>query len=88
MGKYIAGIDGGTMGVRCVIVDEKGNEVSSAYFETPTQYPKPGWVEQNAEDFMALALKSTAAAISKGNLKGGRHRVCQLYEHEINICSC
>lgn len=70
MSKYIAGIDGGTMGVRCVIVDFKGNEVSSAYFETPTTYPKPGWVEQNAEDFMDLALKSTEAAISKADIKG------------------
>ncbi len=34
MSKYIAGIDGGTMGVRCIIVDFKGNQVSSAYFET------------------------------------------------------
>ena len=70
MGKYLAGIDGGTMGVRCVIVDEKGREVSSAYFETPTTYPKPGWIEQRAEDFMDLAVQSTAAAIKKGNIKG------------------
>ena len=69
MSKYIAGIDGGTMGVRCVIVDTAGREVCSAYFETPTQYPKPGWVEQHAEDFMALSLKATAAAIKKGNIK-------------------
>ena len=70
MNKYVIGIDGGTMGVRCVVLDLKGREVSSAYFETPTQSPKPGWVEQNAEDFMELALKSTAAALSKGNIKG------------------
>jgi len=70
MSKYVIGIDGGTMGVRCVILDLQGREVSSAYFETPTQYPRPGWVEQRAEDFMDLAVKSTAAAIAKGNIKG------------------
>ena len=50
MGKYVIGIDGGTMGVRCVILDLKGHQISSAYFETPTTYPRPGWVEQNEED--------------------------------------
>ena len=39
MGKYVIGIDAGTMGVRCVIFDLEGNEISSAYFETPTVYP-------------------------------------------------
>jgi xylulokinase len=68
MSKYIVGIDGGTMGVRCVIVDTKGNEISSHYFETPTTYPKPGRIEQNAEDFMDLALKATAEAIKKKNI--------------------
>ncbi len=68
MGNYVVGIDAGTMGVRCVIFDLKGNEVSSAYFETPTFYPKPGWVEQDANDVIALAYKSVAAALSKSNV--------------------
>ena len=57
MGKYVIGIDAGTMGVRCVIFDLEGNEISSAYFETPTVYPKPGWVEQDANDVIELAYK-------------------------------
>jgi xylulokinase len=68
MSKYIASIDGGTTGVRCVIIDPQGRDICSAYFETPTQYPRPGWVEQNAEDFMSLALQATAGAIKKGNI--------------------
>ncbi|MGI6150444.1 MAG: FGGY-family carbohydrate kinase [Christensenellales bacterium] len=68
MGKYVIGIDAGTMGVRTVIFDLKGNEVSSAYFETPTFYPRPGWVEQRAEDVIELAYKSVAAALKKKNV--------------------
>jgi len=68
MGKYVIGIDAGTMGVRCVIFDLNGNEVSSAYFETPTMYPKPGWVEQRAEDVIDLAYKAVAKAITKKNV--------------------
>ncbi len=65
MGKYIIGIDAGTMGVRCCIFDLNGIQVSSAYFETPTVYPKPGWVEQDANDVINLAYKSVAAALKK-----------------------
>ena len=68
MGKYVIGIDAGTMGVRCVIFDLEGNEISSAYFETPTVYPKPGWVEQDANDVIELAYKSVAMAIEKKNV--------------------
>ncbi|MCI8327372.1 MAG: xylulose kinase [Lachnospiraceae bacterium] len=68
MGKYVIGIDAGTMGVRCVIFDLSGNEISSAYFETPTVYPKPGWVEQDANDIVDLAYKSVAKAIEKKNI--------------------
>jgi xylulokinase len=67
--KYLAGIDCGTMGVRCVILDLQGSEVSSAYYETPTQYPKPGWVEQKAEDVIELAYQSTRDAIGKSGIK-------------------
>lgn len=68
MGKYVIGIDAGTMGVRTVIFDLNGNEVSSAYFETPTFYPRPGWVEQRAEDVIDLAYQSVAEAIRKKNV--------------------
>lgn len=68
MGKYVASIDAGTMGVRCAIFDLTGIQVSSAYFETPTVYPKPGWVEQDATDIEQLAYKAVRNAIKKGNI--------------------
>lgn len=68
MTKYVAGIDAGTMGVRCVIFDPTGMEVGSQYYETPTTYPKPGWVEQKAEDMIALAYKSCKDAIAKAGV--------------------
>ncbi|MEG0751671.1 MAG: FGGY family carbohydrate kinase [Oscillospiraceae bacterium] len=68
MGKYVIGIDAGTMGVRCVIFDLNGKEISSAYFETPTTYPKPGWIEQRAEDVIELAYRSVAEAMNRGNI--------------------
>jgi len=66
--KYVIGVDAGTMGARTVIFDLQGKEIGSAYHETPTRYPKPGWVEQEAEDVIKLAYQSTADAIKKSGI--------------------
>ncbi len=66
--KYIVGVDAGTMGARTVVFDLQGKEMGSAYYETPTRYPKPGWVEQSAEDVIQLAHKSTRDAIKKSGV--------------------
>ena len=68
MGRYVASIDAGTMGVRCAIFDLQGKQVSSDYYETPTYYPKPGWVEQSAYDVVELAYKAVRGAVAKGNI--------------------
>ena len=68
MGKYVIGIDAGTMGVRCCIFDLTGKQISSCYYETPTFYPRPGWVEQRGEDIIDLAYKAVAGAIAKKNI--------------------
>ncbi len=49
MGKYIMAIDQGTTGSRIMIVNKQGEIVSKAYSEFPQIYPKPGWVEHDAE---------------------------------------
>ena len=71
MGKFAASIDAGTMGVRCAIFDLDGNQVSADYYETPTLYPKPGWVEQSPYDIIDLAFKAVRGAITGGGGGGG-----------------
>jgi xylulokinase len=66
--KYVVGVDAGTMGARSAVFDVQGNALGSAYYETPTRYPQPGWVEQTAEDVIALAYKSTGEAIKKSGV--------------------
>lgn len=60
---YVIGVDAGTMGARSAVFDLTGREIGSAYFETPTRYPQPGWVEQDAADVVDLAYRSTRDAI-------------------------
>ncbi|WP_036923611.1 FGGY-family carbohydrate kinase [Propionicicella superfundia] len=65
---YVVGTDAGTTGARTVIFTAEGKEVGSAYFETPTRFPQPGWVEQDAEDVVNLAYRSTKTAIEKSGI--------------------
>lgn len=50
MKKYILSIDQGTTGSRAFIFDARGRLVSSSYQEFKQYYPKPGWVEHDAEE--------------------------------------
>ena len=55
------GIDIGTSGTKCVIIDTRGQVVADATVEHPVSYPKPGWAEQDPEDWWT----STVAAVKQ-----------------------
>jgi len=61
MKKYILSIDQGTTGSRAFIFDAQGRVVSGAYREFKQYYPKPGWVEHDAQEIW----ESVAAVIKK-----------------------
>ena len=47
----LLGLDVGTGGARTVAVDESGNVVAEASSEYPLHSPRPGWTEQDPEDW-------------------------------------
>ncbi len=50
MEKYILAIDQGTTSTRAVLFDKFGNKKAFSQKEIPQYYPKPGWVEQDANE--------------------------------------
>ncbi|MDB5056326.1 MAG: xylulokinase [Bacilli bacterium] len=48
---YFLGIDLGTSAVKCILVDEQGNVNGNHSVEYPLLQPRPGWAEQNPEDW-------------------------------------
>ena len=44
--RYFMGLDFGTQGVRCGIIDENGAVAASCEAKYDTKYPRPGWAEQ------------------------------------------
>lgn len=68
MGKYLVGIDEGTTGCKTCVFDFDGNLIGSDYREYPCYYPKPGWVEQTAEDITPALYESCKAAIANSGV--------------------
>lgn len=56
MKKYILSIDQGTTSSRAILFNKRGEIVASAAKEFPQYFPKPGWVEQNADEIWLSVL--------------------------------
>jgi xylulokinase len=67
---YLLGIDIGTSGTKTLICDEDGKVLATAMGEHPISSPKPGWSEQNPEDWWQATIKATKAVLKKARVKG------------------
>lgn len=65
MGKYIMALDAGTTSNRCILFNEKGDMCSVAQKEFTQYFPKPGWVEHDANEIWSSQLGVAVEAISK-----------------------
>jgi|GEM_PF-7093905 len=61
-------LDSGTTSNRCIIFDKDGNICEMAQKEFKQYYPKPGWVEHNAEDIWSGQLSVAVEAMAKMGL--------------------
>jgi glycerol kinase len=75
MAEYAAALDQGTTSTRCMVFDHGGQVVSVAQKEHEQIYPKPGWVEHDANEIwertkevMEEAMESAGA--SAGDIAG------------------
>ena len=60
--KYVLGIDVGTTGTKALLIDEKGNVISSAYKGYELIADKGGVVEQRAQDWWNAVVYATKKA--------------------------
>ena len=54
--RYLIGVDLGTSGTKSALYDLDGKLIAEASQEVPLNYPKPGVVEQNQDDFYSSAV--------------------------------
>ena len=68
-GAYVASIDQGSASSRCMLFDRRGRLVSVAQKEHRQLFPRPGWVEQDAEEILGNVLQVVPDALEKAELK-------------------
>jgi xylulokinase len=81
------GIDVGTTAVKAIGLDDDGNVVARAEESYPLSTPRPGWAEQDPDDWVraaerALAQVGDAAAIG---YSGQMHGLVALDEHDVPL---
>jgi len=68
---YMMGIDVGTTGTRAIIVRPDGHIVGAATGDhQPMKMAKPGWAEQEPEDWWRATLVAIRGALEQAQLKG------------------
>lgn len=67
--KFIMSLDQGTTSSRAILFNQKGEIVHIAQKEFTQHFPKPGWVEHNANEIWGSVLAVIAGVLSESGVK-------------------
>ena len=65
MAKYVLAFDSGTTSNRCILFNERGEICSVAQKEFTQYFPKPGWVEHDANEIWSTQISVAVEAMQK-----------------------
>ena len=68
MTKYIMALDSGTTSTRCILFDQAGSIRAMAQKEFTQIFPKPGWVEHDADEIFATQLEVARQALQNAGI--------------------
>lgn len=66
---HVLAIDQGTSSTRAVVFDTHGRSVGAASREFPQHYPRPGWVEHDAEDIWRSVADTVPQALAAAQVE-------------------
>lgn len=69
MKPYLLGIDIGTSACKIAVFDREGHVMAAAGKSYPVYYKKPGWAEQNPEEWWDAVCKGIKEALEKGGIQ-------------------
>ncbi|QIN79273.1 glycerol kinase GlpK [Rubrobacter marinus] len=67
-GDYVLAIDQGTTGTTVLIFDHAGALVGRAYSEFTQHYPRPGWVEHDADEIWRVSMRVVGEALGDAQI--------------------
>jgi len=71
---YILSIDQGTTSSRAVVFDRSGQSVAMAQREFAQHFPRPGWVEHDAQEIWQTQLAVMQEVLAKAGITAGQLR--------------
>ena len=71
MSKYIMALDAGTTSNRCIVFDTAGQIKGMAQKEFTQHFPRPGWVEHDAQEIFTTQLEVARQAIRNAGICAG-----------------
>jgi glycerol kinase len=70
MARYVMALDQGTTSSRAILFDEAGAVAAADQHEFPQYFPKPGWVQHDADEIWESQLRAGRGALEKAGAKG------------------
>jgi glycerol kinase len=67
-GSHLLAIDQGTTGTTALVFDREGHVRGRGYSEFTQHYPRPGWVEHDAEEIWRVSLSAAADALAAARI--------------------
>ena len=68
---HVLSLDAGTTSCRAIVFDERGAIAAVAQKEFEQHFPKPGWVEHNADEIWGTKIGVAAEALAQARLAPG-----------------
>nr|WP_092068613.1 glycerol kinase GlpK [Dendrosporobacter quercicolus]NSL47162.1 glycerol kinase GlpK [Dendrosporobacter quercicolus DSM 1736]SDL78689.1 glycerol kinase [Dendrosporobacter quercicolus] len=66
--KYVLALDQGTTSSRAILFDQTSNIIAVAQKEFTQIFPKPGWVEHNADEIWSTQIGVVAEVVAKADI--------------------
>ena len=85
MGPYIIAYDLGTGGNKSSLYDIDGNCRAESFIPYVTHYPKPGWHDQNPEDWWNAVVVSTRKLIEESGVSGSDIAGIGISGHSLGV---
>jgi glycerol kinase len=82
----ILAIDQGTSGTTCIVFDEQAQPIGRAYREFAQHFPKPGWVEHDANEIWDVTQAVAGEALSDAEVRPGELQAVGITNQRETVC--
>jgi len=82
----ILAIDQGTTGTTCLVFDDQAELIGRAYREFDQHFPRPGWVEHDAEQIWEVTQAVAGEALADAGVEPGELQAVGITNQRETVC--